>query len=239
MTNPFLAKLSHGVTLTDGDRARLLEVMSRHREVQPGADLISEGDKPKNVRLILKGWAYRYKVLEDGRRQIMCILLPGDFCDLHIAILRRMDHSIGVLSPVTVVEMARTTIIELTTRHPLIARALWWATLVEEAVMREWLVNMGQRHADRAMCHLFCELLARLRVVGLAREGSYDFPLTQEDLGDVLGLTSIHVNRTLQDVRSAGLITLQGGVLTIHDEAALARMCGFKPEYLHLDTAST
>ncbi len=233
--NPFIAKLSLGVQLQESDRSRLLEVMSRQRDAPPGVDLISEGDKPENVRLILKGWAFRYKVLADGKRQIMSILLPGDFCDLHIAILKRMDHSIGVLSPVRVVEIPRSTILELTSHHPGITRALWWATLVEEAVMREWLVNMGQRQADRAMCHIFCELLVRLRVVGLARGSSYEFPMTQEDLGDVLGLSSIHVNRTLQEVRSAGLISLQGGVLTIHDEAALARMSGFKPDYLHLD----
>ena len=101
--------------------------------------------------------------------------------------------------------------------------------------MREWLVNMGQRQADRAMCHLFCELAARLRVVGLVQGSSYEFPLTQEDLGDLLGLSSIHVNRTLQELRGSDLISLQGGVLTINDEAKLAKMSGFKPDYLHLD----
>lgn len=239
MPNPFIAKLTCGVPLDGQDEARLLEVMSRRREARPGVDLISEGDKPENVRLVLKGWAYRYKMLADGKRQIMSVLLPGDFCDLHIAILKRMDHSIGVLSPVTVVEITRTTIVELTSQHPGITRALWWATLVEEAIMREWLVNMGQRHADRAMCHLFCELLVRLRIVGLARGCSYDFPLTQEDLGDVLGLSSIHVNRTLQDLRNSGLISLQGGVLTIHEEARIAKMSGFKADYLHLDACES
>ena len=235
MDNPFIAKLTRGVPLDARDKARLLQVMSRHREASPGVDLISEGDRPENVRLILKGWAFRYKMLADGRRQIMSILLPGDFCDLHVAILKRMDHSIGVLSKVTVVEIPRVTIEELTSRHPGIARALWWATLVEEGIMREWLVNMGQRQADRAMCHLFCELAARLRVVGLVQGSSYEFPLTQEDLGDLLGLSSIHVNRTLQELRGSDLISLQGGVLTINDEAKLAKMSGFKPDYLHLD----
>ena len=184
--------------------------MSRHRKARPGVDLISEGDKLEGVRLIQRGWACRYKMLADGKRQIMSVLLPGDLCDLHIAILKRVDHSVGVLSPVTVVEIPRAVIVQMTSRHPGVARALWWATLVEEAFMREWLVNMGQRHADRAMCHLFCELLLRLRVVGLARGCSYDFPLTQEDLGDVPGLSSIHVNRTLQELHVSGLITLQG-----------------------------
>ena len=235
MNNPFLAKLHHGATLGAPDIERIEQMTSRRRRVEAGVDLIAEGDRPETVHLILEGWACRYKMLPDGRRQIMSVLLPGDSCDLHVAILREIDHCVGVLSPALVVDIPRETITDIIARHPALTRALWWATLVDEAVEREWLVNMGQRHADRAMAHFFCELLARLRVIGLVRDCSYDVPLTQEDLGDVLGLTAIHVNRTLQQLRRDELVTMKGGRVTVLDEARLQRFSGFKDNYLHLN----
>ena len=234
LQNPLIAKLSRGADLSAEDVKLLEEVMAHRRPAPAGVDLISEGDNPEHVRLVLEGWAFRYKTLPNGRRQIIAFLLPGDFCDLHVAILKRMDHSIGVLAPASVVEIPRATIEELTT-HPRIARALWWATLVEEGIVREWLVNMGQRPADRAMAHLFCELLVRLRVIGLERDGAYDFPLTQQDLGDALGLSAVHVNRTLQQLRAEGLISLKDGVLTVLDEKRLTKSASFNPNYLHLE----
>jgi CRP-like cAMP-binding protein len=234
MSNPLVFKLQHGADLTDEDRAVLQAIISRTREVGPREDLIREGDKPEHVRLVLEGFAFRYKMLADGQRQITGYLVPGDFCDLHVWILGEMDHSIGTLTRCTIVEIPGETINELTARYPRIARALWWATLVEDAVTREALVNMGQRPADRQLAHFLCELLVRLQAVGRASETSYEFPVTQEDLGDTLGLSTVHVNRTLQKLRDDGLITLKGKTLTIPDADALKRFAGFNPNYLHL-----
>ncbi|HEX2257132.1 MAG TPA: Crp/Fnr family transcriptional regulator [Afifellaceae bacterium] len=234
MSNPLILKLQHGADLTDEDRAMLESITARTREVGPREDLIREGDKPEHVRLVLEGFAFRYKMLPDGQRQITGYLVPGDFCDLHVWILGEMDHSIGTLTRCTIVEVPGETINELTARYPRIARALWWATLVEDAVTREALVGMGQRPADRQLAHFLCELLLRLQAVGRASETSYEFPVTQEDLGDTLGLSTVHVNRTLQKLRDDGLITLRGKALTIPDPDALKRFAGFNPNYLHL-----
>ena len=150
---------------------------------------------------ILDGFACRYKLTSEGKRHIMAYLISGDFCDLHVFILKAMDHNIGALSPCRVVNIPRNRILEMTTR-PALARALWWATLVDEAVLREWLVNMGQREAPERIAHLLCELLLRLRAIGLAASDAYELPITQEALGDTMGLSAVHVNRSLQKLRS-------------------------------------
>jgi CRP-like cAMP-binding protein len=183
---------------------------------------------------VISGFACRYKVLRNGSRQIVALLVPGDFCDLHVAILGTMDYSIATLSPCTIADLSRATVLDLTEQYPRIGRALWWATLVDEAVSREWLVNIGRREAPQRMAHLFCELLMRFQAVGLADGDSCPFPLTQVDLADALGLTPVHVNRTVQALRQAGLIVLQKRRLAIPDVDSLKMFCDFDPEYLHL-----
>ena len=209
MSNPLISKLSLGVDLTAEDRLTLEGVVRHTRKVGPREDLIHEGDRPGNVHLVMDGFACRYKTLPNGRRQIMAFLIPGDFCDFHVAILGSMDHGIGTLTPCTMVGITPETIEELTTNHPRISRALWWCTLVDEAILREGLVNMGQRPAHQQAAHVICELLLRLQTVGRATENSYPFPLTQEEFGDALGLSVVHTNRTLQHLRDQDLIILE------------------------------
>jgi CRP-like cAMP-binding protein len=203
-------------------------------KLQHGAHIIEEGDRPDDVHLVLDGFACRYKMMPNGSRQIMALLVPGDFCDLHVAILGEMDHGIATLSPCTMVEIPRATILDMTDHHPRIARALWWASLVDEGVLREWIVNLGQRDAEHRMAHLFCELLVRLRAVGRADEAGYELPMTQAELGDVLAISNVHVNRTLQTLREAGLIAFKGQRLTIPDVERLKAYAEFTPNYLHL-----
>ncbi|GEO18837.1 Crp/Fnr family transcriptional regulator [Microvirga aerophila] len=234
MLNPFIMKLERGARLTDEDRQVLEEAVLRSQHVGARKDLIHEGDVPDNVHLIVKGFACRYKTVSDGQRQIMAYLVPGDLCDLHVSILGEMDHSIATLCPCEVVYLPRATIEDLTENHSRINRALWWVTLVDEAILREWIVNMGRRPADRKLAHLLCELLMRLQSVGLATENSYEFSVTQADLGDTLGLSSVHVNRVLQQLRSDGLIGLKGRNLIINDVERLKEFAEFNPNYLHL-----
>lgn len=164
----------------------------------------------------------------------MAFLVPGDFCDLNVFILDQMDHSIGTISTCQVVDIPRQAIEDITANHPRITRALWWCNLVDEAVLREWLVNLGGRQADERIAHLLCELLVRLGAVGCATDISYEFPFTQTDIADTMGLSSVHVNRTYRELRGAGLITLKHRTLTIHDVEQLKSYCGFNPNYLHL-----
>jgi CRP-like cAMP-binding protein len=234
MTNPFIVKLEHGAELSDKDRQALEGAIGNVRQVGARTDLIEEGDRPDNVHAILEGFACRYKVLPDGQRQIMAWLVPGDLCDLHVSILGEMDHAIGTLASCKIAFIPHDTVEDLTSKHPAINRALWWATLVDEGTLREWLVNMGRRPADRQMAHLFCELFVRLDSVGLTNGTSFDFPLTQEELGDTLGVSTVHVNRMLQQLRADGLIELKGKTLTILDFERLKEFADFDPNYLHL-----
>lgn len=221
-----------------GLEGRDFEILARAsrdvRTVIPGDDIISEGDNPDNVYLILRGFAFRYKVTEDGGRQVFAYLLPGDFCDLHVALLNRMDHSIGTVSPCEIALIPRRTILTLTGEHPRIARALWMCTLVDEATLREWLLNIGRRAADKRIAHLFCEIHARLEAVGLATSGAFELPIPQPLLADTVGLSNIHVNRSLRALREANLVTFRKHVVVIPDMLKLQDYAGFSPAYLHL-----
>jgi CRP-like cAMP-binding protein len=227
-------KLETLAALPREDRDALAALGCRARDLAPRRSIIREGDRPEHVHLMVEGWAARYKLLPDGARQITAFLIPGDFCDLHVTILDEMDHSISTLTRARVAYIPRDRMEELTGR-PHIARAFWWATLVDEAVLRAWVVNIGRRDAYEAIGHLMCELYLRMRNVGLAADHSYELPLTQEELGDTLGLTPVHVNRVLQRMRSDGLISLERSALIILDYRRLEEASGFNPNYLHLE----
>jgi CRP-like cAMP-binding protein len=235
MQNLLARKLEGFAKLSDEDRSLLNGLISKTRKVAARTDLIKEGEAPDDVHLILEGFACRYKFQPSGARQIMAYLVPGDFCDLHVFILREMDHSIATLSRCLVVDIPRPKVLEMTKR-PALAQALWWATLVDEATLREWLVNVGGRPAEQRLAHLLCELWLRLRAVGLTSDGSYELPVTQAELADTTGLSTVHVNRVLQSLRGQNLITLKGKHLVIPDVERLMEFSAFNPNYLHLQT---
>ena len=236
MAKHLIRKLEQFTKLSSTDKDALERAASlKVRQLAPKEDIIREGDKPRWVNLILEGWACRYKTLEDGRRAIAAILLPGDMCDLRMFILKEMDHSVGALTPLKVAQIPSGTILELTDNSSRLSRALWWSSLVEEAIAREWTTNLGLRDAAERMAHLFCELFIRLRAVGLTNGTSCELPVTQEQLVEATGMTTVHVNRTLQDLRAAGLVSLKGKTLTIPNLAALQAAALFNANYLHLD----
>jgi CRP-like cAMP-binding protein len=231
-----IRKLEHFVRLSAADRAVLDRAASeRVRSFGPRVDIAREGDRPRDVHMILAGWACRYKQLEDGRRQIVSFFLPGDICDLNVFILREMDHSIGTITSVTVADLSREFFDEISSGFPRIATAFWWESLVNAAIQREWTMSLGQRTAAERMSHLLCEIFLRLRLAGLTREDSCDFPLTQSDLADATGLSKVHVNRTLQELRSAELIVLKGKSLTIPNLERLMNEGLFNANYLHMN----
>ncbi len=235
MNNPLLRKLFNFTRLTDEECAVVNDSCLDVRDFGAHEDVISQGDRTGGVKLLLEGFACRYKVLEDGRRQIVAYFVPGDLCDLRVFILRRMDHSIGAVVASKVANISPENILKMTHNYPTLTRALWWSTLVEEAIAREWIVNVGQRNALERMAHLFCELLYRFRAVGLNEGNSCILPLTQAELAETLGLSSVHVNRTLQALRRKKLISLENGILNIQDFDALKEVSFFNPDYLHLD----
>lgn len=233
--NPMVRKLSAFEDFDEQD-VRVIEDFSEVSRHHPsGKILIEEGDRPENVFLLLEGWACRYKILPDGNRQIMAFLIPGDVCDIQIFLLKSMDHGIALLTDSVVAEISKTKMNAVMKDHSRVTRALLWATLVDEATLREWLVNMGQRNARERMAHLFCELYVRLFQVGLNREHEIRFPLTQEQLADTMGLTPVHVSRVLTKMRDEELISIKGRMLHLRDFERLKQIAQFDPNYLHLD----
>jgi CRP-like cAMP-binding protein len=236
LTTPLLPRLNTYSKLSQAD-THALESLSRSplQEVSPRRDVIREGENPTHVRLVLEGWACRYKTTREGQRQIVGFLIPGDFCDPNVLVLRHMDHSIGAITRVRVAQIAPERVGEVTAEHPRIAQAFWWHELVNASIQREWLLNLGQRSAYERLGHLLVEIFFRMRTVGLADSDSCEFPLTQNDLADATGLTSVHVNRTLQDLRRQGLVELDRKRLRLPNLQAVMNASGFNPNYLHLD----
>lgn len=230
-----IRKLEQFTKLSGEDKRALAEAAGHSvRRLRPREDIVREGTRPQAVNLFLDGWACRYKTLDDGRRQITSFFVPGDFGDLDLCVMREMDHSIGALTPVTVALVSHELLQEIMARHHRLKQAFCWAMLVNAATQREWTLSLGQRSAFERMAHLLCELFLRLRGVGLTSGTSCDLPVTQAEFADAMGLSPVHVNRTLQELRGAGLVTLKGRVLTIPDLAALQRAGLFTPNYLHL-----
>lgn len=239
MAHSLTRRLEEFIPLTQADRDELARVTGRcTHTVQPRRDLLRQGDAPHSLYLILEGWACRYRTLADGRRQIVDFAIPGDLCDLNLFILDQMDHSVGAVTRLKVAEIGRQAFLGVVTSSPNITTALWWQELVSKSVQREWLVNVGRRIAQERIAHLFCEMFLRLESVGLTNGFTCEFPATQTDIADATGLTSVHVNRTIQELRREGLVILEKQKLTIPDMLALQGVALFNPEYLHLSRLS-
>ena len=234
MPNAFVRKLRRFAELSDEEVTLLVEMVSTWAERPGGTDLVREGDRPQATRLLLSGWACRYKMLPAGNRQIVGFLLPGDTCDLHVTLLDVMDHGIALVADSRVVALTTEALESAMRRHQGIATALHCSTLVDEAILREWLTSAGRRDAYARVGHLICELWHRLKAIGQVDEREqFHFPLTQEQLADALGLTGVHVNRMLRKLREDRLVTLGERRLRLLDPERLAAVSGFDPTYLH------
>jgi CRP-like cAMP-binding protein len=238
MNNPWAMKMEQYTRFSEEER-RLLDQLASERQQRhgPGEDIIREGDHSPDCHVVLSGLACRYKLLPDGGRQIMAFLVPGDLCDAEIFILKEMDHSIGAMSPTTTALIPGEKMKELLRNPGSLAEALWWGTLTDLGVLRERIVDHGRRDAYERIAHLVYELLVRYRIVGAARDDSFDFPITQVDIADATGITPMHVNRMLQRFRDERLFTLKEKTLMIHDAKRLKEVAGFNANYLHLDRA--
>ena len=230
----FIGKLKRFTLLSLSDESALYEITRTKMQVAARTDLQREGDLHDKVRVMLDGFAVRYKTLPDAERQIVSFLVPGDMCDPFGFVLPTADHGIATLTSCTVAILHPNDILAAAEAHPSIARALWWSSLVNGATLREWLLNVGRRPAEHRVAHLLCEMLVRLQAVGLATENSYAFPVTQQDLAETTGLSAVHTNRMLQSLRGQGLIGLRSGAVTIPDVERLKAFCGFQSHYLHL-----
>jgi CRP-like cAMP-binding protein len=197
--------------------------------------LIHAGRDLNESTLLLDGWMARAKDLQSGQRQLAELQVPGDFVDLHGFTLKRLDHDLITLSRCRVATVPHSRLKDMTERFPHLARLYWLMTNIDAAIQREWTLSLGRRSAIARMAQLFCELRLRLGLVGLVQNDSYDFPLTQVELGECLGLTAVHVNRTIQELRRQGVVDLERRRVTIRDLKALESIAEFDSRYLYFD----
>jgi CRP-like cAMP-binding protein len=233
VTNRYIEKLSCFAELDEADIAELTRATAKVRRVGPRQDLIREGDRPGPVFVILEGWAFRYKILPSGTRQVLAYLMPGDSCDLHIGLLAEMDHSIQSVTKISFATIDRLEMDRIMDRRRSIAKAMYIGQLVDEGTMRSWITSMGRRASAERVAHLMCELYFRATNIGLIEENHFELPLSQSLLADSLGMTAVHLNRVLKKLRLDGAMTLKRGSLTITDPLRLARIAGFDENYLH------
>lgn len=233
MSNRFIDKLSGFASLSSAEVAALATATGAPRTHAAKYDLIREGDRPGPVFVMLDGWACRYKILPNGSRQVLAYLMPGDSCDLNVGLLAEMDHSIQTITPATVATIERADMDEIMDKHRGIARAMYLAQLIDEGTMRAWITSMGRRASIERVAHLMCELYLRARNIGLTLEPRLAVPLSQTMLADSLGMTPVHLNRVMKELRFSEAMTLQRGSLIIEDPAKLIRIAGFDENYLH------
>lgn len=209
--------------------------ISSTEEIAAGRTIVRHGATLSHSTLVLEGIVARFKDLSDGQRQIQEIHLPGDFTDLHGFLLKRLDHNVGALTRCRIALVPHDALRRITEEEPHLSRMLWFSTLLDAAIQREKILSVGRRAALTRLAHIVCELYVRLELVGLAEDHGFAFPVTQLDLGDATGLTSVHVNRMLKQLRDDRLVTFRGGHVTIHDWARLQQVAEFDPAYLYLE----
>lgn len=211
----------------------LLRLPYACRPFSKDAYLLREGQKTVECTLLLKGYAFRHKVIRNGGRQIISIHIPTEFVDLQNGLLEVADHNVQCLTPCEVAVVPRVALMELADRNPGVRTAMWIETLLDASIFREWVVNVGRRDSRTRIAHLLCELSWRLKNIGLGEGAVFDFPLTQEQLADATGLTPVHTNRTLQALRREKLIRLDARSLTVLDWEKLCEAGDFDELYLN------
>jgi CRP-like cAMP-binding protein len=231
---PLFDKLARRDDLTPEEGAALRDVVGPARTVEAGVDIVVEHDRPGHSTLLVSGFCARYTTLADGGRQITEINITGDFVDLHSFLMKQMDHGVVTLSGCVIAPAPHARLREVTEAHPHVARLLWLDTVVDAAIHRQWIACMGRRTASAHLAHLLCELYKRLEVVGLAGNCVFDLPLTQAILGDTLGLSTVHVNRLISELRQLEILCWSQGRVEILDWDRLAALAEFDPRYLRL-----
>lgn len=230
-----LKKLRKRDEITPEEERAIRDLVSDTVQFDAHKVVIRAGQTLNQSMILLRGWAGRAKDLPSGQRQFAELHVAGDFADLHSFTLKRLDHDIVSITPCVFALVPHERLKVMTERLPHLTRAYWFATNLDAAIHREWALSLGRRSAISRMAHLFCELLVRLEIVGLTDGNSYDFPLTQVELAESLGLTSVHVNRTLQEMRRKGLIEAENRRLNILDLEGLKGIAEFDDAYLYLE----
>jgi CRP-like cAMP-binding protein len=232
--SPALRKLQLWEVFSQADAEALLGLPHQVRTLRAHQYFVREQEKPRHCCLLIDGYAIRHKTTGRGDRQIFSIHLPGDFIDLHNSLLRSADHSIEALTAATAAFIPVEAVKEIAFSRPAVGQAMWYETLVDGSIFREWTLNVGRRDAQTRTAHLLCEFSVRMQLAGLGDHNGYELPMTQSQLADALGLTAVHVNRTIKSLREGGLVEFDRRAVKILDFQGLARLGDFDSGYLHL-----
>lgn len=230
-----LRRLEARGPLSEEDRAAVLGLPFTPRTLEPAAYLVREGEAPENCAILLSGFAYRHKVTGDGERQIMSVHMRGEFLDLQNSFLGVADHNVQALTRCEIAAVPVSALRQLAQDHPRVGRAMWIETLIDGAIFREWIVNVGRRDSISRISHLLCEFALRLEAAGLAQDHRYEMPMTQEQIADCTGLTPVHVNRVLKELGRMGLIQREKRAVSIVQWDRLMQIGDFNTRYLHLE----
>lgn len=232
ITEKFL--LGRGRERLGDDEKRVLEESVAAVHTLPGRSLmVRAGERVDHSTLLLEGFICRYMDDREGHRQLVAVHVPGDFVDLHGFPMKRLDHDVATLGPAKVATFEHGTLTTITERFPHLTRMLWFSTLLDAAMHREWIFRLGRLGAEGRLAHLFCELNVRLEVVGMAKDGVFALPMTQPDLAEACGITGVHVNRVLRALRERGAMTFKNNEVRILDRKALETIAEFEPDYLY------
>lgn len=229
-----IVKLESIARLEAHDREAIAALPLRKRSVEAGVDIVAHGAIPTECSFVIDGLLCRYALTGEGNRQIVSFHIPGDLPDRDSLHMAALDHSVGSLSAARIAFIPHAALYRLVETHPNIALAFWRDAVAEGGVYRQWLTSIGRRTAKQRLAHVICETFARMEAVGQADSGQFHFPVTQGQLGDALGLSSVHINRTLQELRNDGLLTWKGTVVTILEPERLREAGDFDPSYLRL-----
>jgi CRP-like cAMP-binding protein len=232
-TEMMIRRLRVNSVISDEDAAALRGLPSIMKEVPEETSLVREGERPTKCIVIMSGFAFRSKVAENGKRQILSFHPAGDMPDLHGLLLDRMDHDLTTLSKARIALIEHRHINRLIADHPTIGRALWRETIIDASIFREWIVNLGTRDAAARLAHLVAELRSRLAAVGLAADHQFEFPVTQSDLAEALGISTVHVNRVIQSFRAEGVLEVKRNMVTLNNLERCSQIGGFNDLYLH------
>jgi CRP-like cAMP-binding protein len=237
-SSPKLQALITSLSLRDDvslEESALIEGLAmRRRVLRRGEELVAQHSQPSESCLVLSGFTAREVLLDDGKRQITALHIPGDFVDLHALLLKVMDHSVVALTDCEAAYVPHRELLRVIDRSAHLGRLFWLSTVIDGAIQRAWITSSGRRSATAHLGHLICELYLRLSAADLAGDGSFAFPVAQSELADALGFSLVHVNRTLQDLRATGFVTWKGSIITITDFDGLAALSQFDPTYLNL-----
>ena len=226
-------KLRKNTALDEADIAAIAALPIHVKQLAAHAPIVIEGDRPAQCCLVTAGFAVRSKTTDGGKRQILSVHIPGDIPDLQSLYLPVMDHDLKTLSACTLGMIPHEALHALIRARPAVAEALWRETLIDAAIFREWIVNVARRPANRRLAHFILETRRRLQLVGLARDGQFELPMTQADLADTLGLTPVHINRVMKTLRRDGVLEFRKFVVTLGDAEGLMALGDFDDLYLH------